>query len=290
MEEQSLTQSISQLLGQAPPPIRAFVLNELPETVNRLMGRHGIHVDQAGVLEAELLLMLVGQSRPTEFVKALEDAGIDKEKVRAIANDVNREVFVRLRQEERKQAAQVPSRASSPITQVATAEKSLAATTSSDRPREAKTVPPPPNLPGQIPAPPPTPRPAPPPPPRIEVPTPPPAPAVQPEPAPAPKPPVQDQNTRIIHTMARDMQALKSGEDPFRVAHPAPPAWAAAPQSAPVAPPPPPVAPVAKPEPVPPQAPVPPAPQAPPPAPATNEPLRAHLKQYGVDPYREPIE
>ena len=108
MEEHPLLESVSQLLAQAPAPVRSFVLNELPATTERLMQRHSLHVDHAGVLEAELFLLLVGQSTPAELVKGLTDAGIDQEKVRAIVEDVNTEVFIRLRTEEQK-APSIPT-------------------------------------------------------------------------------------------------------------------------------------------------------------------------------------
>ena len=278
MDEQlTLESSIELLLTQVPGPVRIFVLNELDSTTSALMTKHQLHVDHGGVLERELLLMLLGQSTPDEFVKALTGAGIEEGVVRNIVSDVNKDIFMRLREEERKEvsapvkpaAAAVPNRTPVPI------YSPLPAT--SIPPVPPSRVEPPANLPGQLPEP--APRPVP-PPPHIEVPIPV-APKVVEQPMPQP-----DQHTRIMHTMARDMAALKGGADPLRVAHPAPPAWAENPtKPAPVAP-----APV-----VPPQSHTE-AVARPAPAPqpvvhaAPQEALRTHLKQYGVDPYREPVE
>ena len=303
------------------------------------MLRHNLHIDQGGVLEAELLLLLVGQSTPPEFIKALGEAGIPEETLKALATDVNSEVFMRLREEERAEkitpvakkppvsmspaatAMPTPTRTQVPIyspmpAPAAPPAPPIYVPKAVERPAIQKQVPPPAVLPGQTPVPvvaleriqaakppvpPPTPKPVPPPPVRVERPTPSPAPET-------------DAHARIMHTMARDMQAVKSGTDPMRVAHPAPPAWATAPTpkpaptpeqivSAPVLPtqtkpipaqPTPPIERVA-PMLVPPVQPhAAPAPEVPKPAAPhvshSPQALTQHLKQYGVDPYREPVE
>ena len=261
------------------------------------MQRHSLHVDHAGVLEAELFLLLVGQSTPAELVKGLTDAGIDQEKVRAIVEDVNTEVFIRLRTEEQK-APSIPTPTltpTAPATQkvIPIYEASTLKTSPTTpsipiysplptiapphtiekvlgMPKPPKQVLPAQPLPGQMPQSP-----------DVSVPVvqshiaPPP-----PIPAPAsivsiPMPEAQplDTSTRVIHTMARDMKALKDGVDPIRVAHPAPPAWVAVeaprPQAAAAIP-----------------APTQPTPERESPEAA----MRTHLKQYGVDPYREPMQ
>lgn len=289
--EPTLEQSIAQLLSKAPAPVRKFILNDLSVATQRLMERYKLHVDQAGVLEAELLIMLVGQSKPEDFVRALVDAGIANETVQAIVGDINTEVFKRIREEEREQPQEnqlmtestyigpKPPVARAPVPIYSPLPASSAPSVPPSR------VEPPPNLPGQMPEPT---RPVP-PPPHIEV----PAPVAAPQPAKEAPVPQQDPHNRIIHTMARDMEAVKSGVDPLRVAHPAPPSWAEAQtKPAPVVPPPPVVPPQPQVEhPAPPIAPssIPPAPAVHE-APHPQEALRTHLKQYGVDPYREPVE
>lgn len=300
MTEESLTKSVYQLLAQAPKAVQRFVLNELSTTVEGLMNKHALHVDQGGLLEAELLLMLVGQSAPTEFTAALAKAGIPKEKVSAIVEDVNREVFTRIRKEEQggtpvpqppeqrsisTPPTPPPARTPVPIYSPLPAPR-VSPILSTPAP-QPKVVLPPPNLPGQMPGSAATRPIAPPPPaPRIEAPTPPPQPKPIEKPVQQIEAPKADPNARLIHTMARDMQALKSGTDPFRVAHPAPPAWAEA-QTKQVA-----IVPEAH-APMTPPTPSPASPITPPretPTPHIQEPLRTHLKQYGVDPYRETVE
>src|SRR3989344_1976100 len=190
-EELILKESIALLLAQVPVPVQRFVLNDLNQTTADLMQRHQLHIDQGGVLERELLLMLLGQSTPEEFVKSLEEAGIDQATVKNLTGDVNKDVFMRLRDEERKQeTAPEPAKPAAPV--VPPMPQPLAAPTRAALPiysplpsapasstpppyvieaveRPQKQVPPPPVLPGQMPEPP---RPAPLPPPRIEAPAP----------------------------------------------------------------------------------------------------------------------
>jgi hypothetical protein len=286
--EPTLEQSIEQLLAKAPGPVRSFVLNELSTVTERLMTRHQLHVDQAGILEAELLLVLVGQSTPDEFFKALSNAGISEDRIRLMTTDLDNEVFKRIRKEERE-LPQTVKPAVSPTAPTPPLSRTPVPIYSPLPVSNVPSVPPsrvqpPPNLPGQLPEPP-APRPTP-PPPHIEVPAPPAPPKTIEQPIPQP-----EQHARIMHTMARDMEALKSGADPLRVAHPAPPAWAEAPSKpAPVVPPPAPVVPPQVPKPEQPVTPTPPQTPNVHEAPQSQEALRTHLKQYGVDPYREPVE
>lgn len=305
VQELSLTDSIAILLEGVPAPIRSFVLNELPRTSQELMNRHKLHIDQGGVLERELLLLLLGQENPEEFSTALREAGIPNEVVQGIAKDVNEQIFMRLREEER---AQTPVQ-SPPVQSVrqplvpspSLVEKTESMETLPSMPSEAFLEPhhipvpappspksvapayvinaletpvapkkpePPINLPGQEPLPVP---------PQAAVPK-------VPDLAP-PKPTAPD--TAFVHhhptrTMAADMQALKSGADPFRVAHPEPPAWASLEvPKAPTPPRPDPVTPISAPTPEPPVREVAPAPRA--------QPISGPIREYSADPYREPI-
>ncbi|HYF29347.1 MAG TPA: hypothetical protein VEA36_03225, partial [Candidatus Paceibacterota bacterium] len=270
MEDKDFFESVSRLLRQAPAPVRDFVLNELPQATERLMQRHQLHIDQGGVLESELLLLLLGQSTPEEFVMSLKEGGVPEEKLKALVGDVNTEIFMRIRKQEQTQKPPEP-RPTPPVPPSAPAARTPVPIYSPlpsapiqilppphvmqalEKPQAPKQVAPPANLPGQVPPTPP-PRPAPPPPPHIEMPVPPPPPPRE--------VPHTDAQSRVIHTMSRDMQALKSGVDPLRVAHPVPPGWAEAPNATPLAPP----------RPIPPPSAPPPQP-LPPPMPAHEAPV-----------------
>ena len=165
-------QSIEQLIVKVPAPVRSFILDELPSASESLMNRYRLHVDQGGVLETELLLMLLGQSTPKEFVDALAKSGVPEETVRQITDDVNKEVFMRLRRAEQEGEAlpssptgkselmnrpqpSVPAErpARTPVQDIGGVRKpALAVEVTQPAPKQ---VAPPPNLPGQAPAPPP---------------------------------------------------------------------------------------------------------------------------------------
>ncbi|MDB5264982.1 MAG: Phage Tail Collar [Parcubacteria group bacterium] len=100
-ENLALEQSISSLIAKVPFPVRDFILNDLPDTAHAIMERYSLHIDQGGALERELLLMLLGQETPETFVESLNAMQLDPATVTAIVADVNREVFTPLRKAER---------------------------------------------------------------------------------------------------------------------------------------------------------------------------------------------
>ncbi|HET9641696.1 MAG TPA: hypothetical protein VFP46_02515, partial [Candidatus Paceibacterota bacterium] len=89
--EPTLEESLKQVLGTLPPVLRKYVLEERYTPVAReLMGRYHLRVDQGGVLEREMLLLLIGVDTPDEFVASLaSDAGLDEATIDGITRDVN---------------------------------------------------------------------------------------------------------------------------------------------------------------------------------------------------------
>lgn len=87
-----------------PPIIRDYLSAGKYTTVARnLTTKYGLRIDQAGVLEREIMLLLMGIETPQEFAQALtEEARLDKKIVDSIALDVNEQVFIPLRTEEQK--------------------------------------------------------------------------------------------------------------------------------------------------------------------------------------------
>lgn len=114
MADFTLEQSIALLLSQVPEQIQRFVLYELSDTALDLMATHRLHVDQAEVLEKQLMLMLLGQVGPADFSKSLQDSGVSEETVRNIVTDINEQIFKKLRDKERNEAFQAVSYRSQP--------------------------------------------------------------------------------------------------------------------------------------------------------------------------------
>lgn len=87
-----------------PPIIRDYLSAGKYTTVARnLTTKYGLRIDQAGILEREIMLLLMGIETPQEFAQALtEEARLDKKIVDGIALDVNEQVFIPLRNEEQR--------------------------------------------------------------------------------------------------------------------------------------------------------------------------------------------
>lgn len=274
--DDDLGSAVAEQLSTLPKPVQDFIVGpERTRVALALTQKHSLHADQASVFEVQLIHMLLGVSSPEEFTKALTDAGIAPSTVAALATDVNAEVFIPLREAERQSPEAVPA------------------------PQKPAPLPPPaieyqpaPTLPGSpVPAPMPVPVPV----PQASVAPPVPVQEVAPVPAPAlePTPPqhiVPQQH--FMHAMPNAQP--QSGWHPAAAVHifvpthtaphqqpapvqhapePAPPAYAAPAPQAPVAPP-------AAPEPVTPAV----------PAVAPQQPSTPLKKEYGADPYREPIQ
>ena len=82
-----------------PPPIQKYIGDGSGTLVaKRLMTKYGLRIDQGGILEREITLLLMGIETPDEFVKALtEEAQLDRQAVNGITHDVNEQIFVPLR-------------------------------------------------------------------------------------------------------------------------------------------------------------------------------------------------
>jgi hypothetical protein len=108
----SLDESVQQVMQSLPPVVREYLAKGKYTPVARnLMSKYGLRIDQGGILERELMLLIMGIESPEEFVQALgEEAKITPEIVGSIVQDVNSQIFVALREEERKAPTAPPVR------------------------------------------------------------------------------------------------------------------------------------------------------------------------------------
>ena len=85
-----------------PPVVRDYLTEGKYTTVAKgLMTMYGLRIDQGGVLEREIMLLLMGVDTPDEFMQALaEEAKLDQKTVDSIVQDVNTQIFIPLREEE----------------------------------------------------------------------------------------------------------------------------------------------------------------------------------------------
>lgn len=103
-KELSFEESMKQVMKTLPPLIRDYLVQEKYTPVARsLMTKYALRIDQGGVLEREIMLLLMGVENPTEFTTALaEEAKLTKIVIDGIVQDVNNLIFVPLRKEEEK--------------------------------------------------------------------------------------------------------------------------------------------------------------------------------------------
>lgn len=97
----SLEESVKQVMQTLPPVIRTYLAQGKYTTVAKsLMTKYALRLDQGGVLEREIMLLLMGIENPDEFTQALTtEASLNQQTVSGIVQDVNAQIFVPLRQE-----------------------------------------------------------------------------------------------------------------------------------------------------------------------------------------------
>ena len=103
-KELTLEESIKQIMPMLPLPIRKYLASgQYSVVAQNLMKKYSLHIDQGGILERELMLLLMGIEDPEEFAASLKtEAAIPEAMLQQIMTDINQEVFVPLRQEEMK--------------------------------------------------------------------------------------------------------------------------------------------------------------------------------------------
>ena len=104
-DDTSFEENVQEVLQGLPQPLQDFLMGPERDAVTaRITQRHNLHADQAGRFQKAFLFMLMGIFSPEQFAKDLADIGVSPETVRALANDVNEEVFKPLREKEQKPA------------------------------------------------------------------------------------------------------------------------------------------------------------------------------------------
>ena len=85
-----------------PPVVRTYLeQGKYSVVAQSLMSKYGLRIDQGGVLEREIMLLLMGIENPDEFTQALAtEARIDEKTIGSIVQDINAQIFMPLREEE----------------------------------------------------------------------------------------------------------------------------------------------------------------------------------------------
>ncbi|MCR4333642.1 MAG: hypothetical protein NUV60_01275 [Patescibacteria group bacterium] len=106
----TLAADIKQLLTEVPPPVRDFFASGKVEIVAKnLMMKNQLRVDQAAVVEREIILLLLGLKNPTEFTQTLiAEAKLSPATINSISQDVNDQIFKPIREQLRRQTGSEP--------------------------------------------------------------------------------------------------------------------------------------------------------------------------------------
>ena len=104
-QEQTFDESIATVVRALPAPIREFITNgSARRVVLEIKKKYDMHIDQAAIVEQEVLLLLIGVNAPDAFIHALKnDARLDEKTITGIVQDVNERIFIPLRKAEEKQ-------------------------------------------------------------------------------------------------------------------------------------------------------------------------------------------
>src|SRR5450756_491476 len=117
--QQKLTfdESVAQVMQTLPPVIRAYLTEGKYTAVAKgLMTKYGLRIDQGGVLEREIMLLLMGIENPDEFTQALvEEAKFDQKTITSIVQDINTQIFIPLREEEMKSGGMTAPQSPKPV-------------------------------------------------------------------------------------------------------------------------------------------------------------------------------
>lgn len=77
----------------------ALLSADLPEKLTKITEKYHLRVDQAGALETETHLVMLGLEPPADFAKNVEkEVGISAEVTRRIADDVRADIFLSIRE------------------------------------------------------------------------------------------------------------------------------------------------------------------------------------------------
>lgn len=110
---------MKELMKEVPPQIKeVFVSGKVEAVAKQLMSKNQLHVDQAAVVEREIVLLLLGLKSPEEFNQTLmREANLSQQVVSGIVQDINNQIFAPLRQRMMGKTAAPSASAKPPVSQ-----------------------------------------------------------------------------------------------------------------------------------------------------------------------------
>ena len=97
-------EQIAQMYDNLPEDLKDAIFGlEMNEIVERIGRENQLNIEQIGDLANETGMVMLGVTHPNEFIGNLDDRlEVDKEKARAIAGEINEQVFKKVRESLRK--------------------------------------------------------------------------------------------------------------------------------------------------------------------------------------------
>jgi hypothetical protein len=95
---------LQNLYNKLPPDLQDAMFSiDSTESIRDIGNQHELLIDKMGVLGQEVGLLMLGYTKPTEFVGRLQNGlGVDRIKANAIARDVNEKIFLKIRESLKK--------------------------------------------------------------------------------------------------------------------------------------------------------------------------------------------
>lgn len=95
MSPEEINTQIRERFRQLPPKLQdAITSADLSQKIKEIVKKHNLLIDEGGILEREVLFILLGLEPSSEFVDNIsKELGLNKEEVTAIAEDVNTLIF-----------------------------------------------------------------------------------------------------------------------------------------------------------------------------------------------------
>lgn len=90
---------IAEKVASLPKSVQDYIFSpEMEAALQRVGQKHQLHIDKLGLLETEVVDVMIGATEPENFVPYLVDTlEIDQQQANAIAQDVNTELFEKVR-------------------------------------------------------------------------------------------------------------------------------------------------------------------------------------------------
>src|SRR3989344_1874642 len=103
-DERAFEENIREVMRDLPAPIRSYLSSGSYSLVAKnLMSKYSLHIDQGGILEREIMLLIMGLESPQTFLDALKnEAYIPDDTARSLAAEINEKIFKPLQEEMRK--------------------------------------------------------------------------------------------------------------------------------------------------------------------------------------------